>query len=285
MPAYNYYFTSIDKVVQSRAFIRYYETLQAEAPAVQGSSLADLKNLLERRAPGFTEETADKVLAAVFAVPLGLRRQDWQTLLGYLCRPVLIAVFHRCGQWSTDHNDLWNDVQWCFVYVVAHLDVTKRRERIAQKIYNDTYNRLFKERKREWVYAKSEQPADDPEKLPEHHTDYRDELDEYLDSQQESHLRTEAILNALALLRQSGRLSERDYLLLVATEVYGQTVANAAVDYGKSSGAAKKQRQRLLPLLADVLAERAVCKCPPVFEEPPFVNVEGRKFPRRGGKP
>ncbi len=270
------YFEQIEKELTFPQRVDHFQRLRFIAPPLRRwNSAAELKNLLVK-AGGFSAIERDEVLRALLSLPEELSGYETRALIAFICRPILTALYYKCLKWKRDPEELWHDLVWRFLYVVTKIDVGKRPTSIAKKIFNDTYHDLYEECEKEWLYAKTVRLAPF-EEMPEGRAEYLDELIDYMDYKSETKAESEATLSALKRLFDSDRLSEQDYLLLVATEVYGRTVASLTEENDRSFSALKKRRQRLLISLFEELPQKKSKKCPLDFETPPLVFLEGKK--------
>src|SRR5262249_47510825 len=125
------------------------------------------------------------------------------------------------------------------------IDPDRRRERLVQKVFNDVVHHLHDDYRKDWDHSKR-QLATDPDMFQRRASNNERELiaTELRDEQ-------EVRIKQLIALRDAGRLSEADFLLLVGTQVYGQTLANHAHDCGLNYEAVKKRHQRAMKAIGE----------------------------------
>ena len=147
-----------------------------------------------------------------------------------------------------DPDELWQRITWAFLQVICRVDVRRRADRLVQKIFNDTFHRVYEEYRRDWDRASREvrpvpkdpEDTEDPEAF--------DALvggDEGIDfAGIELRELQEIEFKRLRGHLAAGRIAEADFLLLVGTRIYGQSVADYAREAGLAYQVAKKRRQR-----------------------------------------
>lgn len=162
---------------------------------------------------------------------------------------VLLFLFWRRLGWvygwkqrlDPDATALWSNVTWVFMRVVEGLDVTRRRDRLIDKVINDVVNGLSREYRRSRVRSAREVPTDPQDPNGAIESDQRSSQDRRL-----------ASLLAERRLRRhlaAGRLSEADFFLLCGTYIYNHPLADCARELGLTPEAAKKRRQRAMKRL------------------------------------
>ena len=106
-------------------------------------------------------------------------------------------------------------------------------------MFNDTVHHLHDEYLLAWDYANHEIPTD-PLYLEELAGGVEDVAYSFVDLRDEQ----AAEVQRLRVHMESGRITEVDFLLLVGTRVYGQSVADYSREAGLSYQLVKKRRQR-----------------------------------------
>ncbi len=201
------------------------------------------------RSGNSTDPRKDEVLRPILAAHAEDQDPRWRTVLLTIFRPGLLSVHRKRRHWDEEEPDeLLQRIMWAFLQTVCRVDVRRRPDRLVQKIINDTYHRLYDEYRRDWARARREvQPVpEDPE-----HPDSPGTLDELIadlkgidfdgiELREVQELETKRLREHLA----AGRISQPDFLLLVGTRIYGQTVADFAREAGLAYQVAKKRRQR-----------------------------------------
>jgi hypothetical protein len=181
----------------------------------------------------------DEILRPIFLAHAKDQDPRWLTVLLVICWHGLEAMDFKRRHWDVDARERWQNVMWSFLKVVSHMDVQRRPDQLAQKLFNDTGSRLHGEYRRIWTRANRE-IATDHEPLKELAGGSEDIDISGIDCR-------EARQTALQSLRahlEAGRISEADFLLLVGTRVYEQSLADYAREAGLSYQVAKKRRQR-----------------------------------------
>lgn len=169
----------------------------------------------------------------------------WSTVLLVFFWPGLLSQFGKRRRWDEDQDELWQVIVTEFLEAVDRLDVRRRRHRIASKLINDTYSRVYRVYEPRWRREKKEH-AVEPERLdPLLPAGPGIEFTaiELRDVQESEIGKYQAALDA-------GVIAEVDFYLLVATCVYGQSIADYAREHGRSYQSLKKKRQRALAAIA-----------------------------------
>jgi hypothetical protein len=181
----------------------------------------------------------EEALLAILKTHAADRDPRWRAVLLAVFWPGLDSIFNRKKRWDTDADERWQNVQWAFLQTVCKLDISRRTDRLVQRIVNGTIHRLHDEYRRVWKLAERE-VATDPEQLEEC-LDGGEEIDfDAMDRRSKQ----EAEIKRLREHAEAGRISEADFLLLVGTRVYGKSAAQYAREVGISSDLARKRRLR-----------------------------------------
>jgi hypothetical protein len=167
--------------------------------------------------------------------------------------PGLQSIQYRKRGWDEDAQERWQNVASAFFTAISRVDVRKRPERLAQKIHNDTIHHLHGHYARLWSREEHELLVDPamfdtvagPPRTPD------------LKAFDEQKARARK-LKRLRRHLKAGWIKEADFLLLVSTRIYGQSVAEYARQVGLSYEAAKKRRQR---------AEAAIRQATPLIQQ------------------
>ncbi|MFH1690267.1 MAG: hypothetical protein ABIE42_08520 [Candidatus Eisenbacteria bacterium] len=167
----------------------------------------------------------------------------WQVVLLEIFWPGLSSMAYRKRYWEDDPEygpeELWQNIALTFLQVVCRIDLARRPARLVQKIMNDTNHHLYQLYKRRWKRTNRELGLDE------------DEFDwlcggvdgiglEVLYRREE----LEQQFKRLREHRDAGRITDADFLLLLATRVNGLSLAEYARDAGLNYEVAKKRRQR-----------------------------------------
>jgi len=186
-----------------------------------------------------TDPRKDDILRPVFEAHAEDEDPRLRAVLLAIFWPGLESIHFQKRGWDPDPRERWQNITWAFLQVLCRIDLSKRPDRLVQKVFNDTVHRLFDEYRRTWNRTNHEL-ATDPEELNAlaGDTEGIDLVGIELREAQES---------AIQRLREhleAGRISEADFLLLIGTRVYGQSVADYAREAGLDYQVAKKRRQR-----------------------------------------
>ena len=181
----------------------------------------------------------DEILRPVFRAHGGDQDPRWRAILLAIFWPGLESIHFRKRGWDADPDERWQNITWTFLQVLCRVDVKRRPDRLVQKVYNDTIHHLHDEYRRVWDRAKREFTAE-PEEI--------DALIGGVDGVDTAGIELreaqEIEVNRLREHLEHGRITEPDFLLLVGTRVYGQSVADYARETGLDYQVAKKRRQR-----------------------------------------
>ena len=182
----------------------------------------------------------DDILRPIFQAHTNNPSPQWRSILCLLFLP-LLDVIQRM-KWKLDDNsdELWANILWAFTHTVCCFDVSKRPNRISQKVFNGTMHRLREDYAREWRHLQREIPTD-PLDLAE--LSKGKEESGYVEVEHSSEI--EAEIKKLQRLLNKGLISEADFFLLVGTRVYGKSIGEVAVEIGLDYQVAKKRRQRV----------------------------------------
>jgi hypothetical protein len=188
----------------------------------------------------------DRALALIFRKHQSDRGSRWRSILLLLFWHDLEVIAKWSRSLDKDEPALWSNVLWSFHEVVWRLDPDQRRERIIQKVRNDTIHDLkltySSEPLRSGQFASLDRPSDpdDPppfEPVAPVGSDW---------TEMQARLETEAGIRLLESLALRGVIAKRDLPLLLGTIIYGQTIVEWADESGVSRETAKKRRQRAL---------------------------------------
>jgi len=186
-----------------------------------------------------TDPRKDEVLRPIFAAHAGDEDPRWRAVLLAIFWPGLESIHYQKRGWDADPDERWQNITWTFLQVLCRIDVKRRPDRLVQKVYNDTVHHLHDEYRRAWNRTNREFTAE-PEEI--------DALAggvEGIDfAAVELREAQEAEIERLREHLDAGRITEADFLLLVGTRVYGQSIADYARGAGLDYQVAKKRRQR-----------------------------------------
>jgi hypothetical protein len=183
----------------------------------------------------------DEVLRPILAAHSADQDYRWRRILLAIFWPALVSILHRKSYWhGGEPDEFWQCIFWAFHQSICRIDLRRRPKQLAQKIINDTIHDLYLEYQRCWDRAKRE-IATDPDELDEFpYEDAAIDLDEMIDA------RT-TLAREVSRLREhlnAGRISEADFLLIIATRIYGRSIAEYAREAGLDYQLARKRRWR-----------------------------------------
>jgi hypothetical protein len=213
----------------------------------QFSTWADV--LAFMRSGTSTDPRKDEILRPILAAHAEDQDPRWRVVLLAIFWPGLRSILRQKGHWDIENPDeLWQRITWAFLQVICRVDVRRRPDRLVQKIRNDTFHRVYEEYRRDWDRVSREvRPAPkDPED-----TEDPEAFDALvggvegidfagIELRQAQELEIKRLRGHLV----AGRIAEADFLLLVGTRIYGQSVADYAREAGVAYQVAKKRRQR-----------------------------------------
>lgn len=181
----------------------------------------------------------DEVLRPIFEAHSADEDPRWRAILLAMFWPALEAIHFEKRAWDSDPHERWQNIVWTFLQVLCRIDVSRRPERLLQKVFNDTVHRLHDEYRRAWNRTNREFTAD------------AEEIDALAGGTEgidfagiELREAQEIEIARLRRHAEAGRISEADFLLLVGTRVYGKSIADYAREAGLDYQVAKKRRQR-----------------------------------------
>jgi hypothetical protein len=187
------------------------------------------------------QQQKDDVLRPILRAHRSDADRRWRTILLVIFWPALSAIHKRQRTWDRDPAELWQNIVWVFLQVICRIDVRKRPERIAQKIFNDTIHHLHDEYRRTWdLESRHHLPREGEEDPPEVEDPDWPIAEEAAEWRCDRAARTRLYRKHL----RDGLIDEEEYFVLVGTRVYGWTVAVCAERLGVSYQALKKRRQR-----------------------------------------
>lgn len=193
---------------------------------------------------GEDETAKDGIIRAVLHRRSGGDDPRWQTILLLTFWPGLESILWQNRSRNPDLLDRWQDVVCAFMAAASRLDVEKRADRLASKLFNDTVHRL-RDMYRYREKATVDNTAVDPDQLPGLAGTAECRSLELVDIADEH----AALSDHLSHLIRAGSLSEPDLRLILDTRVNGRSLSDAAKAEGLTYEAAKKRRQRAESLI------------------------------------
>ena len=217
------------------------------------STWEDVEKLLQRGSRD--DPMNDQILLTILGALHQDKRPEWRSVLLFLFWRDLERIWRFLARLDAEKFDRWTNVLWAFSEAICSYDPSQRRERVTQKIRNDTINnvkkayasRLF----RVGLFQSLESDREDEEASPVDPIASPDPA--WIEV--EERLERKSIQQRLNLLVQRGVIAERDLPLLVGTIIYGRTITEWAREHGVSDEVAKKRRQRALKRIRNEIKE------------------------------
>jgi len=229
----------LESELQHKEYLELLMDLQREEPFLRRfGTWGDVRAFMR----GGTSQDAskDEVLRPILAAHAADQDHRWRTILFVLFWPGLRSIHAKKRRWAPEDTDeLLQRIYWAFHQSVCRIDVARRHDHLVQRLYNATIHRLHDDYRREWLHGERE-TVTDPEEMADlagvvEGIDF-DWLDLRRAHQQE--------IDRLQAHLDAGRITEADFLLLVGTRLYGQSLPEYAQGAGLTAEAAKKRRQR-----------------------------------------
>lgn len=186
-----------------------------------------------------TDPRKDEILRPIFEAHAKDKDPRWRAVLLAIFWPGLESIHFQKRGWDQDSDERWQNIMWTFLQVLCRIDVKRRRDRLVQKVFNDTVHHLHDDYRREWLHADRE-VATDPVELTAL-AGVAEGIDfEGMDLREACGKQIDRLRGHL----DAGRITEADFLLLIGTRLYGQSISEYARGAGLNTEAAKKRRQR-----------------------------------------
>ena len=234
----------LEQELQTGEYQNQLRRLQKKEPFfLQFNTWADVLTLM--RSGTSRDMNKDEVLRPILTAHAADQDHRWRTILLVLFWPGLRSIHNKKRLWDREEPDeLWQRIYWAFHQSVCRIDVARRRDGLVQRIYNDTIHRLHDDYRREWLHADRE-VATDPVELTAL-SGVAEGIDfEGMDLREACQKEIDRLRGHL----DAGRISEADFLLLIGTRLYGQSISEYARGAGLNTEAAKKRRQRAEALI------------------------------------
>jgi len=207
-----------------------------------------------------TDPRKDEILRPIFEAYSKDQDARWHLIILVMFMPALENLHGQKYRWDPDSEELWSNILWTALEVFSRIDIKRRPDRLVQKIYNDTFHRLFEKYLGVWRRSRREVPVDWDELVAL--ADIREAMAHAgkfecinffthgFREEKENEIRQ--LLKHL----EAGRITEDDFLLLVGTKVYDGSIATYAPKVGLSYEAAKKRRQRAEAVIYSYLKKK-----------------------------
>jgi len=238
----------LEQEIQTEEYQKLLDALHRQVPSFrQFTTWMDIVMFMRDRIS--TDSRKDEVLRSIFKAHGEDRDPRWRGIILLMFMPALENLYSFKRRWDPNPDCLWSNVMWAALEVISRIDVNLRPNRLAQKIYNDVVYYLHNTYLRQWDHGEREEPFE------------QERLEALIDAMQIDALagRVDCCTNFIALgLREemeaeicrlrghmeAGRISEADFLMLVGTTVYGESLSDYAREAGLDYQLAKKRRQR-----------------------------------------
>jgi hypothetical protein len=215
----------LGKLQRDHLFLRRFRTWAAVLAFMRSGTSADPRK--------------DEVLRPILAAHGEDQDARWRAVLLAIFWPGLRSIHRQKRRWDADPDERWQNITWTFLQVLCRIDVKRRPDRLVQKVFNDTVHHLYDEYRRTWSRTNREFTAE-PEELEELAGGVEGIDFAGIELREAQEIEFKRLREHLV----AGRISEPDFLLLVGTRIYGQSVADYAREAGLAYQVAKKRRQR-----------------------------------------
>jgi hypothetical protein len=228
----------LERELGTQAYEKLLKDLQRASPFLrQFAAWTDVIAFM--RAGTSDDPRKDEILRPILAANAAFRDPRWRTILLVIFWPGLLSLHLQKRHWDEDPDELWDNLTWTFLKILPRIDVTRRPDRLVQKVINDTAHHLHDEYRRNWDRLEREENLAFEQLESLAASDEIDPLAIFLDREEEK-----KAINRLREHVDAGRITEIDLFLIVSTRVYGKQVADCARELGLAYQAAKKRRQR-----------------------------------------
>lgn len=161
---------------------------------------------------------------------------SWFDVFTAIFWPSIEAVFTRkLGHYDTDPGELWVEVSSAFMQTVARLNVERRQDRIAPRVVNGIFHRLFEQYEPQWRFRRRKWLMKNP---PERRAN-----DPAFEEFEIADLK-ETVCSEVREFSESGDIPRTDALILLGSLIYGTSIKDMARVDGVSYEVMKKRRQR-----------------------------------------
>lgn len=186
-----------------------------------------------------SDQQKDNVLYPILREHSKDKDPRWRTILLVMFWPALEMLYFQKVKLDKDIEERWSNLVYAFLVTIHRFNLKNRSSRLAQKIINLTAHRLHDEYRR-----LSRQPEFDFIGAHEEFDDLTDGVEEKGFEAVELSDFQEAEFKRLCAHLEAGTIKKRDFILLVSTRIYEETVAEYARKTGLSYECAKRRRSR-----------------------------------------
>jgi hypothetical protein len=183
----------------------------------------------------YEDSRIDEILRPIFES----HRQDgdprWRNVLMVVFWPALEGIHMQRRGWDPDPEERWQNIVWTFLEYVSGVDMSARRDHLVRKVYNDTAKRLYEGYRKRAGWQETQLDEEMEERL----------VDEVVETAEERLRNVRRVqVEKLKTYRRSGLIDKEDLLVLIATRVYGRSLADYARERGMGYDMARKRRKR-----------------------------------------
>jgi hypothetical protein len=192
------------------------------------------------------DRLTDDVLKPIFEAHAESEDHRWRTTLLVIFWPGLESIHWRKRGWDPDIEERWQNIIWTFLQVICRIDISRRPDRLVQKVINETVHHLYNEYRGIWKAKRLETAPENGE------FDFVADDREGIDSARVAlQYAQRAEIGRLKKHMEEGRIGEADYLMLVGTRVYGKPLLAYSLERGLDYEAVKKRRLRVEAAIRD----------------------------------
>lgn len=219
------------------------------SPLAPASTWSDVRGALKGSA--IRSEAADAVLRPILASYRCSPDESWHHILFFLFWEQLRQVAFCLYRLDSNRNRVDSQVSWAFLQALHRIDLDLRRDRLGQKIINDTQHDARRFYVGDRAHLRRCRRIDDEIDRsiePDTHGIVLAVKDQGYEAVELRHDRSRVVAKLRAAV-QAGRLDSADYLILIGCHVYGRTLDEMADRLGLRYQTAKKRRQRAVKSL------------------------------------
>ena len=228
----------LEKELQANAYQKLLRRLQRKERFLrQFGTWADVLRFM--RGGTSRDQRKDGILRQVFRARSANGDPRWHTVLLTTFWPALKSIHAQKRHWDPNADERWQNLLSAFYRVLYRIDVERRPDRLAQKVYNDTVHELYEGYRRAWVHENREFRADPGELEAVAGLAGIDFAG--IERRQVQDLE----IDRLRVHLDAGRITEAGFVLLVYTRVYGKSIASYARELGLKYPATRKRRWRI----------------------------------------
>lgn len=170
----------------------------------------------------------------------------WQTILLAVFWPALESIHYRKREWDPNPDQRWQNTLWSFLQTVAAVDVERHGDQIFEKLYAETARRLYRDYERQWRHEGREVPTEPGQLIAVAGAVETPDTPPLSFRQLQARL-----IHRYRAHRDAGRIGQEDCRLLVATRVYGQSIADYCRETRLGYACARKRRSRAEAAIED----------------------------------